>query len=237
MVLLTRPFPEFIEHYYLPTLEKYAYHRPHFILLGKNESGALRRAAMKPGDLETTRDYAERLSFKLDNEIMSLNFGNLVSLSMEGVSIHHFSKEKIEAYDKDKNVPYNEKKDTSMYFHSHLSDSTIQNAGSTHQHMTVLMDYLLEKKLLRKGSTLYCNTDGAAKQYRCANTICYLSFLSSKYHINIDRAIGAPGHGKDIVDGLNTVDKHYLKKLMKITKNAAETNLDIKNQFPYCYRR
>ena len=100
---------------------------------------------MKPGDLETTRDYAERLSFKLDNEIMSLNFGNSVSLSMEGVSIRHFSKEKTEAYDKDKNVSYDEKKYTSMYFHSHLSDSTIQNAGSTHQHMTVLMDYLLEK--------------------------------------------------------------------------------------------
>ena len=94
--------------------------------------------------------------------------------------------------------------------------------------MTVLMDYLLEKKLLRKGSTLYCNTDGAAKQYRCANAICYLSFLSSKYHINIDRAIGAPGYGKDIVDGLNAVDKNYLKKLMRITKIAEETNLDIK---------
>ena len=50
MILLTRSFPDFIEHYYRPTLEKYAYHRPHLILLGKNESGALRRAAMKPGD-------------------------------------------------------------------------------------------------------------------------------------------------------------------------------------------
>ena len=98
-----------------------------------------------------------------------------------------------------------------MYFHSHLLDSSIQNAGSTHQHMTVLMNYLSNQKLLCKGSTLYCNTDGAAKQYRCANALCYLSFLSAKYDISIDRAIGAPGHGKDIVDGLNAVDKHYLK--------------------------
>ena len=95
MVLLTRSFPDFIQNFYRPTLEKYAYHRPHFILLSKNESGALRRAAMKPGDLESNRDYAERLSFKLDNEIMSLNFGNLVSLSMEGVSIRSFTKEKV----------------------------------------------------------------------------------------------------------------------------------------------
>ena len=49
---------------------------------------------MKPGDLDTTRDYAEILSFKLDNDIMNLNFDNSVSLSMEGVSIRQFSKEK-----------------------------------------------------------------------------------------------------------------------------------------------
>ena len=90
-----------------------------------------------------------------------------------------------------------------MSFYSHLSGSTIQNAGSTHQHMTVLMDYLSEKKLLCQNSTLYCNTDGSAKQYCCANAICYLSFLSTKYNINIDRAIDAPGHGREIVDELN----------------------------------
>ena len=133
---------------------------------------------------------------------MSLNFGNSVSLSMEGVSVRNFSKEKVEEFSSNTNIDFDEKKEIPMCFHSHLSDSTIQNAGSTHQHMIVLMDYLSEKKLLSKSSTLYCNTDGAAKQYRCANAICYLSFLSAKYNINIDRAIGAPGHGKDIVDCL-----------------------------------
>ena len=98
-----------------------------------------------------------------------------------------------------------------MYFHYHLSDSTIQNTGSTHQNMTVLMDYLSEKKLLHQNATLYCNTDGTAKQYRCANVICYLSFLSTKYNNTIDRKIGALCHGNDIVYGLNAVDKYYLK--------------------------
>lgn len=209
-------------------LEKYAYHRPHFILLGKNESGALRKAALKPGDVETTRDYAERLSFKLDNEIMSLNFGNSVSLSMEGVSVRHFSKEKTSLFLSDKFTEFDEKTDTSMEFHSHLSDSSIQNAGTTHQHMIVLFDILKKESFISEGSPLYCNTDGASKQYRCANALCYLSLLSTKYNINIDRAIGAPGHGKDLVDGLNAVDKHYLKKIMRITKKPDETNLDIK---------
>ena len=52
--------------------------------------------------------------------------------------------------------------------------------------------------------------------------------LSTKYNISIDRAIGAPGHGKDLVYGLNAVDKHYLKKNMRITKKPDEISLDIK---------
>jgi len=36
-----------------------------------------------------------------------------------------------------------------------------------------------------------------------------LSILASAFGIKIDRAIGAPGHGKDIVDGLNATDKVF----------------------------
>jgi hypothetical protein len=35
--------------------------------------------------------------------------------------------------------------------------------------------------------------------------------LSSKFQIAIDRAIGASGHGKYVVDGLNATDKHFLQ--------------------------
>ena len=113
-------------------------------------------------------------------------------------------------------------------FHSHLSDSKIQNAGSTYKHMNVLLHYMKEKGVLKIGGNLYCNCDGAAKQYRCANALYYLSYLATKYNISIERAICAPGHGKDVVDGLNAVDKHYLKNVMKRTKDAYEINLDIK---------
>jgi len=41
-----------------------------------------------------------------------------------------------------------------------------------------------------------------------------LSILASAFGIKIDRAIGAPGHGKDIVDGLNATDKVFLRKKM-----------------------
>ena len=34
-----------------------------------------------------------------------------------------------------------------------------------------------------------------------------MSVMSQTYSIIIDRGISAPGHGKEVVDGLNDVDK------------------------------
>jgi hypothetical protein len=39
-------------------------------------------------------------------------------------------------------------------------------------------------------------------------------YASSKLQITIDRAIGAPGHGKDVVDGLNATDKQFIQGKM-----------------------
>ena len=75
---------------------------------------------------------------------------------------------------------------------------------------------------------MYCNFDGAAKQYRCSNELFYLYCLATKYAIHIDREISAPGHGKDVVDGLNAVDKHYLKQVMQRTMSAHDNNVDSK---------
>ena len=44
-------------------LNKYTYHLTHVTLLGKNENVRIRKNYLKHGNLETTHDYAERLSF------------------------------------------------------------------------------------------------------------------------------------------------------------------------------
>ena len=38
--------------------------------------------------------------------------------------------------------------------------------------------------------------------------------LSQCYSITFDRGISAPGHGKEVVDGLNVIDKRYMYQLM-----------------------
>ena len=41
-----------------------------------------------------------------------------------------------------------------------------------------------------------------------------MSVMSQTYSIIIDWGISAPGHGKEVVDGINDVDKRYIYKLM-----------------------
>ena len=41
-----------------------------------------------------------------------------------------------------------------------------------------------------------------------------MSVMSQRYSIIIDRGISAPGNGKEVVDGLNAVDKPYIYQLM-----------------------
>ena len=88
--------------------------------------------------------------------------------------------------------------------------------------MDVLTKHLIKNGNLVQGNCLYGNTDGSGTQYRCSNAIYFLSLLAFNYSIIIDRAVGAPGHGKDLVDGLYAVDKLYLKIIMRSIKTAQE---------------
>ena len=55
--------------------------------------------------------------------------------------------------------------------------------------------------------TIWENTDGCAEQYICASALYLMSEMSQTYSIIIDRGISAPGHGKEVVDGLNAVEQ------------------------------
>ena len=48
--------------------------------------------------------------------------------------------------------------------------------------------------------------------------IYLLSMLAHAYNIIIDRGVGAPGHVREFVDGLNYTEKWFLSMLMKNVK-------------------
>ena len=45
-----------------------------------------------------------------------------------------------------------------------------------------------------------------------------MSVMSQCYYIIIDQGIIAPGNGKEVVDGINAVDKSYIYQLMYTVK-------------------
>ena len=59
-------------------------------------------------------------------------------------------------------------------------------------------------------STIWENTDGCVEQYICDSALYLMSVMSQCYSIIIDCGISEPGHGKEVVDVLNVIDKLYI---------------------------
>ena len=78
-----------------------------------------------------------------------------------------------------------------------------------------MVAFLLKNGLLKKGGRVLEQTDGAGSQYKCASALYSMSVISCKFGITYNRAISAPSHGKNVVDGMGAVDKHTLYRATK----------------------
>ena len=96
-------------------------------------------------------------------------------------------------------------------FYYFLSDDSKQDVATTTSHRKCLIELLKERKLLTSSlSTIWKITDGYADQYICASELYLMSVMLQCYSIIIDRGIIAPSHGKEVVDGINSIDKRYI---------------------------
>ena len=73
---------------------------------------------------------------------------------------------------------------------------------------------------------IWGKTDGFEKQYRCASEVYFMAVMLQCYSIIIDRGISAPCHSKEVVDGLNDVDKGYICQLMSTVQLPVSTRFD-----------
>ena len=55
-----------------------------------------------------------------------------------------------------------------------------------------------------------------------------MSYLSTSYQIVTDRDVDTPGHGKDVVDGLNAVQKRYLDTCLRMRSTPEKYKIDSK---------
>ena len=110
-------------------------------------------------------------------------------------------------------------------FHFFKSDDKKQDADTTTAHSKSLITFLKRKKLSRASlGTILDNTDGLDKKHRCASAQYVISVMFQSFSVIIDRRISVPGHGKEVLDGLNAVDKHYIYQLMS-TVQLIGTNI------------
>ena len=180
-------------------------------MLSKNQCFEPRKNPLEVAycDIMKRRDYAEQLSAKFNKEIQSDHFRQGTALSMEGCFVKCLAKNG----------------EVLAHFHLHMVDKSNQDAASTHEHMQILLNLLANQKKICYGcSIIWEHTDGCAKQYSCAKALHLLSYLAFQHGITIDRQIDAPGGGKDVVDGLNTQDKVYLRKAMITADKTNKTD-------------
>ena len=131
-------------------------------------------------------------------------------MSIEGIALEHFSAAP-QADINSSTLP----RPRHAVFHSFISNDSKQDAATTTAHSKQLISFLKKKQVLTTSlSTIWENTDGCAEQYRCASALYLMSVMSQTYSIIIDWGISAPGHGKEVVDGLNAVDKRFIYQLM-----------------------
>ena len=229
LVKLTKPIGVFMQRYYLKVLDDYAHHLPHVKLLGKKGCGEMRHNVflMDPNSIKTHRDYAERLKEKFNFQIQSGHFGDTRQLSIEGCSLLMHDLEKILEFETGLIELEDLKQWVTMEFHSHFADESKQNAASTHTNMEVLIQLLIKNGRFKTQPLILDHTDGCAKQYRCGTALYLMSLLSALYGVAIDRMIGAPGHGKDIVDAVNATTK---RKIAKFMCNIANSESDDANR-------
>ena len=101
-------------------------------------------------------------------------------------------------------------------FNSNLSGESDQDDSTTATHLCILPQFILKNGTIAPFLTIvWDQTDSCENQYRYASTIYLISCIDLEFSSIIDVSVVAPGHGKDLVDGLNARDKNMLNLSME----------------------
>ena len=82
------------------------------------------------------------------------------------------------------------------------------------------------RKIYIVGGTIWDQTDGCAKQYKCSVAYYKMYVLSKSYQTVIDRAADSSDHGKDILDDFNAFQKQYLATCLRMRSRPEKDNID-----------
>ena len=84
-----------------------------------------------------------------------------------------------------------------------------------------------------RGGTMWDQTYGCAKQYRCSIGYYLMSFLSKSHQTVLNIADDTPCLGKDVVHGFNAIQKRYIANCLRISSTPEVDNIDSKRMRVY----
>jgi hypothetical protein len=198
----------FIKDVFKPFLVKLRYHIFLVTVLSKNhcvKDRSERHMKTPTGkSVLIIRDYSDHLNAAFTGEAQSAGMGDKQNTGMEGITIRYFA-----------NGDYTDEESPEVTdWYVYLSDEKQQDARTSMVNSIDLIEKLQAAPLYLlprgKDAVLYEQSDGCAKQYKCATALWVLSHLSHKYRITINRMVTAPHHGKGSVDALAGVDKNFI---------------------------
>ena len=90
-----------------------------------------------------------------------------------------------------------------------------QDSATTTTHSKLFIELLKKHKVLTSTlSKIWENTDGFSEQYICASALYLMSVFSQCNSIITYLGISIPVNVKEVVDGLNYIDKQYIYQSM-----------------------
>ena len=138
IVMMGTNFSDFHTSFYIPAIQKLAFHLPHVCILGKNHCGEMQRTSFKGRelfqDVRCRCDYSERLVARFSNQIKSEYYVGNRYVSIEGLALEHLSA--VPQADINSSTLSRQLHTVSHYF---LSDNSKQDAATTTAHSKLLI--------------------------------------------------------------------------------------------------
>ena len=137
-------------------------------------------------------DYSERVVARFSHKIQSEYYVGNRSVSIEGISLEHFS-----AFPKADVNSTKQLRQRHAVFHSFLSDDIKQDSATTNARSKSLIALINEKKVLTTYlSKIRGKNYGCSEHYICPSVLYLMSVMPQCYSVIIYQGISAPDHGK-----------------------------------------
>ena len=197
------PIGEFMKDHYPKQLRSYSNHRFLCHALGKQGCLGDREKCVtdNPGNVLVHRDYTTRQSMEFNDVTQSAGMGGHPTVGLEAMTVRFKGGEEGNL----------------LHWIAYLSDEQQQDSRTSFRNSQKMLRRLTNTLGLLQpdtGQTGFFVSDGCGKQYKCANSVMTLVWLSLAFEIPLDVLVTAPYHGKSLVDALAGVDKALINRLL-----------------------